>query len=523
MDHSFSHNWQLSKAVVRSPRGVVASQSRRAAEIGAAVLASGGNAIDAAVATSFAVGVLEPWMNGIGGGGCMLVYIAKEKRCYAVDFTMVAPASLDPSDYPLTGRKGAADLFGWPGVEGDRNVHGPLAIAVPGTVDGVGLALERFGTRPWAELVAPAIAEAEQGMMVDWYATLLIATATRDLLRYPVSRGLWLENDAPPVGDWSGTPKRIRFPKLAETLRQIAAGGRRAFYEGPLAERVARDVQAAGGRLTADDLARYQARIVEPIRLGYRGHDVWAMSGLTAGPTVARCFAELAALDTPTGTAPDTARVAATAAILKAAYAERLVTMGETDDSKAAANTTHLTAVDGEGNMVSLTQTLLSLFGSRVTLGETGILMNNGIMWFDPRPGGPNSMAPGKRPLTNMCPLVAARDGAPAFAIGASGGRRIMPAVFQIATYLMDYGMDLESAFAAPRIDVNGPDAVTADPRFDAATLAVLKDRFAAQVLPRLVYPKNYACPVAVMIDARTGERLGTCEPSQPWPDAAAA
>lgn len=295
IDHSFSHNLQMTKAVVRSKGGVVASQSRRAADAGAAVLRAGGNAVDAAIAASFTVGVLENWMNGIGGGGCMLVYVAKEKRVHAIDFTMVAPLGIDPADYPLTGTSGAADLFGWPGVLEDRNVHGPLSIAVPGYLAGIDLARRTFGSKPLAELMAPAISHAEAGLMVDWYATLLISTGAKDLRKYPGSAGIWLDDGVPPVGNWSGPPRMLPFPKLAATLRHIATHGAEDFYKGTLAKKVVADMQAVGAKISLEDLARYEARLVEPIRLPYRGFDIHAMSGLTAGPTVAKCFERLAA------------------------------------------------------------------------------------------------------------------------------------------------------------------------------------------------------------------------------------
>lgn len=522
LDHSFSHNWQMTKKVVRSQGGVVASQNRRAADAGAEILRQGGNAMDAAIATSFTVGVLENWMNGLGGGGCMLVYVAKEKRVYAVDFTMVAPLGIDPADYPLTGGKGASDLFGWPGVLGDRNVHGPLSMAVPGFLAGVDVALKNFGTKPLAELVAPAIAHAERGLMVDWYATLLIATGAKDLLKYSDSAAIWLDGGVPPIGDWSGPPRMLPFPKLAKTLRHIAEHGAQSFYKGPLARQIVEDMQAVGGKITLEDLARYEARLVEPIQLAYRGFEVHAMSGLTAGPTIAKCLTRLGAEPASGAGAPDTRQYLAYAQTLHDAYAERLETMGEAEGTKEPVSTTHVAAIDRDGNMVTITQTLLSLFGSKVTLPSTGILMNNGIMWFDPRPGRPNAIAPGRRPLNNMCPLVVTKDGQPRLAIGASGGRRIMPAVMQIAAFQMDYGMGFEEAFHQPRMDVSGTTGVTAEPGLPADTLAALEARFPTTVSPRTVYPKNYACPVAVAVDPATGDRLGTTEPSQPWGDAAA-
>ncbi|MGE0717425.1 MAG: gamma-glutamyltransferase, partial [Alphaproteobacteria bacterium] len=317
-------------------------------------------------------------------------------------------------------------------------------------------------------------------------------------------------------------PKMLPFPNLARTLRHIAENGTGSFYRGALAERVIADMQAVGAKLSLEDLDRYRARIVDPIRLPYRGYEVNAMSGLTAGPTVAKCFAALGSRPASGDGAPDTAQYLAYATTLRDAYAERLETMGEAEGTKEPVSTTHLAAIDREGNMVTITQTLLSLFGSRVTLPETGVLMNNGIMWFDPRPGRPNSIAPGRRPLNNMCPIVVTKDGGPAFAMGASGGRRIMPAVMQIAAFQMDYGMGMEAAFHQPRLDVSGPEGVTADPRLPDETLDALVDRFPTVAQPRMVYPKNYACPVAVGVDAATGERVGTCEPSQPWGDGAA-
>jgi gamma-glutamyltranspeptidase/glutathione hydrolase len=163
--------WHVDKRPAVSAGGIVAAQSRRAAEVGAEVLRAGGNAVDAVIATSLALAALEPWMSGLGGGGCMLVWLAGEGRARALDFGMVAPRRLDPAHYPLVGGA-AGDLFGWPAVLEDRNLHGPLAVAVPGQADGLRLAHERFATLPFAELAAPAVALAEEGLEVDWHASL---------------------------------------------------------------------------------------------------------------------------------------------------------------------------------------------------------------------------------------------------------------------------------------------------------------------------------------------------------------
>jgi gamma-glutamyltranspeptidase/glutathione hydrolase len=171
--------------------------------------------------------------------------------------------------------------------------------------------------------------------------------------------------------------------------------------------------------------------------------------------------------------------------------------------------------VDAKGTMVSLTQTLLSAFGSRILSPRTGILLNNGIMWFDPRPGGPNAIAPGRRPLSNMCPVVATRNGLPWLGIGASGGRRILPAVLQIASMLIDGRLDLERAFHLPRIDVSGGPEVAADRRLAPDVLAALETRFAVREVEATVWPKLFAFPSAILRE-RTGQAIGMTDPLQP-------
>jgi gamma-glutamyltranspeptidase/glutathione hydrolase len=179
--------------------------------------------------------------------------------------------------------------------------------------------------------------------------------------------------------------------------------------------------------------------------------------------------------------------------------------------------------VDAKGTMVSLTQTLLSAFGSKIMSPRTGILLNNGIMWFDPRPGGPNAIAPGKRPLSNMCPVIATRNGVPWLSIGASGGRRIMPAVLQIVSMLIDGKLDLERAFHLPRIDVSGGSAVSADWRLAPDVLAALEARFAVQEVEAMVWPKLFAFPSAILRERASGALSGMTDPMQPVAGVAAA
>ncbi|MEM8742526.1 MAG: gamma-glutamyltransferase [Pseudomonadota bacterium] len=518
---SFSPGQRAVKPAVQSNGGVVAAQHVGAARIGAAVLAAGGNAVDAAIATSFAIGVLEPWMSGIGGGGLMVVRHA-DGRVETLDAGMRAPAGLDPTAYRLTGGE-AEGLFTWPAVEGDVNMTGPLAIAVPGLVDGLGVAHAAWGARPWADLVAPAIDLAQSGLAVDWYASLIIGQAAAGLARFDASRARFLPGGHPPaISLVPGRYTTLPAPELAATLAIIAQDGPRALHEGPLAEAVARDAATVGSPLSAADLAQTQARLRPPLEIAYRRARIWATPELSAGPTLAHSLRLLTEFEP--GPAPDPGFYTAMAAALAEAYALRLTEMGDVDGArdtgKDAGCTTHISVADRHGMTVSLTQTLLSVFGSMVTLPETGILMNNGIFWFDPRPGGPNALAAGKRCLANMCPVVMEAEGR-VTAIGASGGRRIMPAVAQIAAFLGDFGMDLETALHMPRLDMSGGAAVTADDTLPAPVIAALRAAIPVAVQKRTVFP-NWFANISAAQSGADGQ-IGATEPWLPWADACAA
>ncbi len=514
---NFSASLRITKAVTQSEGGIVAAQHRRAAEVGARILREGGDAVDAAIATSFALGVLEPWMSGIGGGGAMVLYRAQEKRYRVIDFGMRAPESLNTADYPLTGEGVASDLFPWARVKDDRNLHGPLSIAVPGVVDGMRVAHERFAKLPWRELIEPAIGLAEQGLLIDWFSTQNIASAAADLYRYNASREAYLPNGLPPVPAWSARSD-VRLPqkKLATTLRRLAEAGARDFYDGDLARMVAGEVQALGGKLSHRDLAAFRAREIDPLFIDYRNARIAATPELTAGPTLAHTLKLLASRLTPHAS-PDGAAYTAYANCLQEAYEFRLTRMGDVDDGRAPGCTTHFCVVDREGNMAAVTQTLLSIFGSRVSLPESGILMNNGIMWFDTEPGRPNSLAPGKRCLTNNCPIIA-EQGQQRFALGASGGRRILPAVTQLLSFLVDYGDSLETAFHRPRIDASEGALVIGDTALGKDIHMALHARFDYIEQHRQTLPFKYACPSGVL--RRENRNWGATEISSPWADA---
>ena len=528
MRDQFSNAQQIRKPAVSSKGGIVAAQSRKAAEVGVAVLAAGGDCVDAVIATTFALGVLEPWMSGVGGGGAMVLYRARDNRYEVIDYGMRAPNSLRPEDYPLTGEGAASDLFPWARVKDDRNLHGPGSIAVPGVVAGMEEAHRRHAKMPWQELLAPSVKLAGEGLLVDWWTTLMIASTAADLRRYPASAAAYLKDGLPPNAQW-GIKSAVRLPqdRLKATLSYLAAEGPRDFYEGDLARSIATDVQAGGGALSVEDLAAFRAHGREALAIPYRGGNVYATPELTCGPTLAHTLRLLQQRLQPGRNGPDAAAYTEYALALQSAYRERLQDMGDADGRRALgaehlapACTTHFSIVDREGNMAAVTQTLLSTFGSKFVTAQTGVTMNNGIMWFDPTPGGPNSLEPGKRCLTNYTPVLAEAADGRRLAVGASGGRRILPAVTQLLSFVMDYGMELDAAIHTPRIDASEGAVVIGDVRLPAQVRETLRGRFDYEEARVQTFPMKFACPSVVL---RHGERnSGATEISQPWGDAVA-
>lgn len=524
-DH-FSNSQQIRKPAVTSKGGIVASQSRRAAEIGAEVLAAGGDCVDAVVATTFALGVLEPWMSGAGGGGAMVLYRARENRYEVIDYGMRSPDSLRIEDYPIT-TGAASDIFPWPRVKDDRNLQGPGSIAVPGVVAGMEEAHRRYARMPWQELLAPSVTLAGEGLLVDWWATLMIASSAADLRRYPASASAYLKDGLPPNAEW-GIKSVVRMPqdKLKATMAHLAAQGARDFYQGDLARSIASDIQAAGGALSADDLAAFRAHSREPLQIPYRGGSVFATPELTAGPTLAHTLRLLQQQLKPSGK-PGAAAYTEYALALQSAYRERLSDMGDADGRRALgaehlapACTTHFSVVDKDGNMAAVTQTLLSTFGSKFVTPGTGLTMNNGIMWFDPTPGVPNALAPAKRCLTNYTPVIAQAADGRRVAVGASGGRRILPAVAQLLSFVMDYGMDLDTAIHTPRIDASEGAIVIGDVRLPTEARDALRKQFDYEEARIQTFPMKFACPSVTLRHGATN--FGATEAAHAWGDAVA-
>ena len=269
---------------------MVVSQSKNAAEAGVAVLDAGGNAIDAAVATALALAAVEPWNSGLGGIGHAVVHRAGQARAEVVDFGPTAPAALDATRFKLTGRV-AADLFGWPEVEGDANIHGPLSFVIPSAVAGYAEMHSRWGRLPLAEIATPAVALAKRGLPQDWYTTLKIANSAAILRKYPESARIYLRDGLPPVPPYQGALSYFRLGRLSETLERLAQAGWRDFYEGEIACqhrcRCARHGRrAVGGRFAQLQGARSAGRR-SAVALAHAANNRPAHGGADGGGCVA--------------------------------------------------------------------------------------------------------------------------------------------------------------------------------------------------------------------------------------------
>ena len=502
--------WDVSKSAVTGENGIVVAQEIEAANIGKQVLLEGGNAVDAAVATALALCVTEPWMSGLGGGGFMIIYLAKQNVVKVVDFGMISPLQLQVSDYPLSGEAGG-DLFGWPAVENDTNIHGARSIAVPGSVAGYSLAIDQFGRRSWSELLDPIIKLAERGHRKTWWTTLNVVAEAQVLKQYNDSAKVWLPNETVPSVPQDLNDDFLKLGKLASTFQLLSDNGAEYFYKGELAKDIVDDVRASGGRLSIEDFQNYAATIKDPLIAMYDGLSFNLEPNYSAGPTFADALSRLPDFEY---TKLEAEKHFAIAEALIEAYQHRLNTMGHAGDFGDRSCTTHINTLDADGNMVAMTTTLLSRFGSRFISPSTGILMNNGINWFDPRQGRPNSVAPAKKPLSNMCPLIAFKNGQPFLSLGASGGRKILPSVFQIALYIKKFSMTLQSALAYPRTDVSTLDKIIYDPRFTDQTVKELGKLAPLKMWEPTAFPSAYAVPSGIHI--ADGVASGAVHPFSP-------
>ncbi len=500
--------WQVTKRAVASKTGVVAAQHHLAARAGASMLAKEGNAVDAAIAAAFALGAVEPWMCGLGGSGYMVIWLAAEKRAYVIDFQGMLPKGIDAADYPLD-PKVPASIMGFPGILDRRNEVGYRSIAVPGAVRGLSHGLERFGRFGLDTVLGPAIQLADRGLPVDWFTTLQIALAMADLRCDPMARATYLLGEAPPQPE-----QFLSLGKLPATLKALAEDGADGFYRGALAERIARDLEAGGSRIDLDDLGAYQ--VLEHDALGgrHRAAALHTAGPTSGGPRLIDALGHIAEhLDPALGIGAASWKIYADA--LNEAWRRHKQEIGRATEIGGC--TSHLSAVDAEGNMAALTYTLLNRFGSCVVLPSTGILMNNAVSYFDPRPGFPTTMTARKRiNASNMCPTIASAGGEAIFAIGASGANHIMPATAQIAALMLDFNLTLEQAMNHPRIDASDRGSIRVDPRLGPEVQEALAEDFEIEIAQSLVFPKLYACPSGVSRDPATGFCHGLSDPSQP-------
>jgi gamma-glutamyltranspeptidase/glutathione hydrolase len=537
----------------------------QAAEAGAAMLAQGGSAVDAAVAAAFAVGVVEPFNSGLGGIGQVVYYEARTGRTYVVDGIPTLPAGVSPERFPLMEGGGPTGVYGWPAVQDDANNTGYLASAVPGLPGCLCEALRRFGRLSRAAVMAPAIHLAEHGFELDWYVALALAGAQRRLWQFPESRRVFFRPDgscyrATMIGM---NADQFAQPDLARSLRLIAQEGPDALYRGTLARRIAADMSAHGGTVTERDLAAFQPRLWEPgLQSEYRGYQLVQAPEHTGAPTAVETLNILAGFDLGRlgHNRPETLHLLAEA--LRRAFVDRLHFLGDAarqpvphdalvsrayaDQRRATispdratpdaapgdpwplsavprppapgmapgtgareGHTTHLTVIDQDHNMVALTATLGGHFGSGVTIAGTGIVLNNATMWFDPRPGRTNSIAPGKRLLWAGTPTLVLRDGRPFLALGAPGGRRIISAVVQVLTNVIDFGLGIQEAVAAPRLHCEGVETEV-DHLVGAAALGALREA-GHQVVPREEHfgTSYFARPNGVLVRPEDGTLRG--------------
>jgi gamma-glutamyltranspeptidase/glutathione hydrolase len=466
----------------RARDGMVVSQNDIASHVGAEVLVEGGNAIDAAVATAFALAVTHPTAGNIGGGG-FIVYRPAAGEPVAYDFREMAPSRASPTMFLKDGKY-------------DEQLHhfSHLAVGVPGTVAGLHLAWTEQGTVAWKRLVAPAVALARDGFVVTHGLARSLAGVLPEMQKYPASLAQFSKRGAPyEPGDV------LRQPELARTLERIAGQGPAGFYEGETAALIEREMAANGGLITREDLKHYRAKRRVPLRGTYRGYEIISMPPISSGGTaLIQMLNVLEGYDlqsTGFGSA-DTMHLMAES--MRRAYADRARFIGDPEfnpgmpieklTSKAYAaelrrsihrdrasisspgsfewpaesrETTHLSVVDRARNAVALTYTLEYGYGSRIVVPGAGFLLNNEMGDFNAGPGlttaeglvgtGPNLAQPGKRMISSMTPTIVARDGHVFMVTGSLGGRTIINTVLQTIVNVVDHGMNVQEAIDAPR------------------------------------------------------------------------
>jgi len=495
-----------------SRHGMVVAQEPLAAKIGVEILKRGGNAVDAAVAVGFAMAVTYPDAGNLGGGGFMVIHLAKGNRNTAIDYRETAPAAATQTIF--LDADGKADP--------EKSRYSGLAVGVPGTVAGLALAERKYGSGKFmlAQLIAPALKLAHDGFTFEGHAADALPRVAKRMAQWPSSKAIFFKDGEPlQEGD------KLVQHDLARTLRAIASHGPHAFYRGRIAKEIASAVQQAGGIMTANDLAHYRAIERKPIRGTYRGDTIISMPPPSSGGvTLVEMLNILEGFDLPKlGRTPPAFHDLIEA--MKRAYADRAVYLGDpafvkmplkrltskkyaaslratiTDKATPAAdihagkpadneghNTTHFSVIDRYGNAVSNTYTLNFGYGLGLVAKGTGVLLNNELDDFTAKPGVANAYglvgydanlpAPNKRPLSSMTPTIVLKHGKPVLVTGSPGGSRIITATLQVIVNVLDFHMGVADAVSAPRLHNQWePDKTFVEPGFAPATLAALRAR----------------------------------------------
>jgi gamma-glutamyltranspeptidase/glutathione hydrolase len=462
-------------------RGMVVSNHPLASAAGAEMLAAGGNAIDAAIATLFTLTVVEPMMVGIIGGGMAHIRLSDGSHRF-IDGQSTVPLAVRPDSYrPKPGA--AHDVFD---TVDDENLNGARAVAVPGSLKAWCETLRRFGTMSLADVMQPAIKHASRGFAATPYLHECIVDGAEAMLQDKAISAIYLPNGTPlNAGD------RVVQAEYAETLTHISRHGEAALYQGPLGDILVDYMQAHGGFITRKDLAGYKTVERAPVRADYRGWEIFGPPPPAAsGVHIAQMLNILEGYDIAAMGFGTAETIHVLAEVLKIAFADRAAASGDPDfvgvpvarliskdyaderrgaiDLKRAqgwgagvqqlesADTTHMTAADAMGNVVATTQTINNLFGAKFLIPGLGTVPNNYMNLYDPRPGHALSLAPGKRVTTSMSPMMALRHGRLVYALGLPGGKRIFPSAMQALLNLIDHGMSLQEAVEAPRIWTEG-------------------------------------------------------------------
>jgi gamma-glutamyltranspeptidase/glutathione hydrolase len=515
--------------------GVVAAAHPLASKVGIEILQRGGNAVDAAVATAFALGVVEPNASGIGGGGFMLIYMAKSKEKVTIDYRAKAPGKAKANMFLDRGGEAAVDQM----------KIGYRSVAVPGTVAGLALALQKYGTMDLKEVMEPAIQLAEQGFPVSKLLNSMMATNAGKLSQFPAAARVFLKHGRPyRVGE------RLFQKDLAGTYRLIVENGPDVFYKGAIAQAIVDAMKQGGGLITLEDLADYRPVLRPPVQGNYRGYEILSMGPPSSGGTqVIELLNILEGYDMARLGLNSPQSIAIMAEALKKVFADRAKYMGDPDfvkiplaellskeraeklrngikvetsrfPSPAVAagfplqesmQTTHLSIADRAGNLVALTQSLDQFFGSGVVVPGTGILLNDEMGDFSPEPGEPNSIAPGKRPLSSMAPTLVLKEGKPYLSIGMPGATRIISVLPQILMNLIDHGLPIQEAVNAPRIH-----CVTGELYLESRIPKQVRDALARkgyQFTLKKPFDLYFGGAQGVLVDEKTGLLYGDADP----------